>query len=84
MTTTLTAQEHREAAARHYQEAADSFERCDTDGFLSQWAAGKSLRDSIVFASANSTSVVTKIGAKAGILPKAARLHDMPLHEEAL
>jgi len=53
-------------------------------GFLSQWAAGKSLRDSIVFASANSTSVVTKIGAKAGILPKAARLHDMPLHEEAL
>ena len=53
-------------------------------GFLSQWAAGKSLRDSIVFASANSTSVVTKIGAKAGILPKGATLHDMPLTETKL
>lgn len=49
-------------------------------GFLSQWAQGKSLRDSLVFASANSTSVVTKIGAKAGILHKGAELHDMPLH----
>ena len=36
----------------------------------SQWAMGKSLRHSIIFASANSTSVVTKIGAKAGILHK--------------
>lgn len=50
-------------------------------GFLSQWAAGKSLKDSIVFASANSTSVVTKIGAKAGILSKGANLHAMPLSE---
>lgn len=51
-------------------------------GFLSQWSQGKSLKDAIVFASANSTSVVTKIGAKAGILHKGAHLHDMPLHEE--
>jgi len=51
-------------------------------GFLSQWAKGKSLKEAIVFASANSTSVVTKIGAKAGILPKGVRLHDMPLHEK--
>jgi len=51
-------------------------------GFLSQWAAGKSLKDSIVFASANSTSVVTKIGAKAGILHKGAKLHAMPLSEK--
>ena len=50
-------------------------------GFLSQWAVGASLKDSIVFASANSTSVVTKIGAKAGILSKNERLHEMPLHE---
>lgn len=51
-------------------------------GFLSQWATGKSLKESIVFASANSTSVVTKIGAKPGILHAGARLHEMPLHEK--
>lgn len=51
-------------------------------GFLSYWAQGKSLKDSIVFASANSTSVVTKIGAKAGILHKGAVLHAMPLSEK--
>jgi hypothetical protein len=27
-------------AAQHRQEAQDSFDRCDTDGFLSQWAHG--------------------------------------------
>ena len=27
-------------AAQHYQAAQDSFERCDTDGFVSQWAHG--------------------------------------------
>lgn len=51
-------------------------------GFLSHWATGKSLEDSIVFASANSTSVVTKIGAKAGILHKGSKLHAMPLSEK--
>ncbi|MFZ2125649.1 MAG: carbohydrate kinase family protein [Candidatus Saccharimonadales bacterium] len=51
-------------------------------GFLSKWAIGKSLKDSIVFASANSTSVVTKIGAKAGILHKGVALHAMPLSEK--
>ncbi len=53
-------------------------------GFLSQWAQGRSLKDSILFGSANSTSVVTKIGAKAGILQKGAHLHEMPLHEKEL
>lgn len=53
-------------------------------GFLSQWAQGKSLADSIIFASANSTSVVTKIGAKAGILHKGVKLHHMPIHEQSL
>ena len=53
-------------------------------GFLSQWANSKSLKDSIVFASANSTSVVTKIGAKAGILHKGTVLHAMPLNEKPL
>lgn len=52
-------------------------------GFLSQWVQGESLKDSIVFASANSTSVVTKIGAKTGILHKNTKLHDMPLSEKA-
>jgi hypothetical protein len=32
--------EHRRLAAAADQEAHDSFERCDTDGFLSQWASG--------------------------------------------
>lgn len=48
-------------------------------GFLSQWSRGASLAEAIVFASANSTSVVTKIGAKTGILHAGATLHDMPL-----
>lgn len=51
-------------------------------GFLSQWANGKSLKDSVIFASANSTSVVTKIGAKAGILHHGTKLHEMPLTEK--
>jgi sugar/nucleoside kinase (ribokinase family) len=51
-------------------------------GFLAHWAIGRSLKDSIVFGSANSTSVVTKIGAKAGILHKGAVLHAMPLSEK--
>jgi sugar/nucleoside kinase (ribokinase family) len=53
-------------------------------GFLSYFAQGKSLKDSIVFASANSTSVVTKIGAKAGILHKGTTLHAMPLSEKQI
>lgn len=57
--------------------AGDAF----ASGFLSQWSQGKSLRESIVFASANSTNVVTKIGAKAGILRRGVKLHEMPLHE---
>jgi len=51
-------------------------------GFLSQWALGHTLEESIIFASANSTSVVTKIGAKAGILAKDVRLHHMPIHSK--
>lgn len=51
-------------------------------GFLSQYAQGASLRDAIIFASANSTSVVQKIGAKEGILHKGVELHDMPLTEK--
>lgn len=51
-------------------------------GFISQWVQGKSLKDSIIFASANSTSVVAKIGAKTGILKTGVKLHDMPISEK--
>lgn len=60
--------------------AGDAF----ASGFLSQWAVGKSLKESIVFASANSTSVVTQIGAKGGILHRGVQLHDMPIAETQL
>ncbi|HWT40690.1 MAG TPA: carbohydrate kinase family protein [Dongiaceae bacterium] len=50
-------------------------------GFLSYHAQGHSLKDSIIFASANSTSVVQSIGAKEGILHKGVALHAMPLQE---
>lgn len=60
--------------------AGDAF----ASGFLSQWVLGKSLAESIVFASANSTSVVQYIGAKKGILHKGVILHHMPLHEHQL
>lgn len=33
------AKQLREASSRKAQEASDSFDRCDTDGFLSQWAS---------------------------------------------
>lgn len=53
-------------------------------GFLSQWSQGKSLAEALIFASANSTSVVTKIGAKEGILHQGVELHDMQLQEETI
>lgn len=60
--------------------AGDAF----ASGFLSQWVQGKSLRECIVFASANSTSVVRYVGAKKGILRKGVKLHDMPIHEQPI
>ncbi len=58
--------------------AGDAF----ASGFLSQWSFGKSLEEAIIFASANSTSVVGQIGAKAGILHAGAQLHDMPIESK--
>ncbi len=40
MNETQTPETLRAAAAAADKEAADSFERCDTDGFVSQWASG--------------------------------------------
>jgi ribokinase len=60
--------------------AGDAF----ASGFLSKWLLGESLKESIVFASANSTSVVSKIGAKEGILHAGVQLHNMDITEKEL
>lgn len=59
--------------------AGDAF----SSGFVAAVAAGKPLEEAVVFASANSTSVVSKLGAKPGILHENHRLHSMPvvIHE---
>ena len=50
-------------------------------GFLAHLAAGYSFRNSLIFASANSTSVVSKLGANRGILTGKERLHPMPIQK---
>jgi len=50
-------------------------------GFLAAFASGKSFRQSLIFASANSTAVVQKLGAKSGILSANTPLHAMPIQE---
>lgn len=53
-------------------------------GFLSQWSQGASLKQALLFASANSTSVIQFVGAKKGILRRDADLHAMPMFEKEL
>ncbi len=48
-------------------------------GFTAAIAKGDDLASAIKLASANSTSVVNKIGAKTGILHEHEQLHDMPM-----
>lgn len=48
-------------------------------GFLAHFAAGHSFRQSLIFGAANSTAVVQKLGAKAGILTGQEPLHPMPI-----
>jgi sugar/nucleoside kinase (ribokinase family) len=55
--------------------AGDAF----SSGFVAMIAKGETLEEAVRFASANSTSVVGKIGAKAGILHEHIHLHDMSL-----
>lgn len=50
-------------------------------GFLAKFASGKSFRQSLIFASANSTAVVKKIGANRGILNGSEELHLMPIQK---
>ena len=55
--------------------AGDAF----ISGFTATIAQGGTLEEALIFGSANSTSVVSHIGAKAGILHGRPKLHDMPL-----
>lgn len=50
-------------------------------GFLASIASGKSFRTSLIFASANSTSVVSELGANRGILTNREKLHPMPIQK---
>ena len=50
-------------------------------GFLAAIASGKSFRSALIFASANSTSVVSKLGANKGILTGCEKLHPMPIQK---
>ena len=53
-------------------------------GFLSQWSQGADLKHSLLFASANSSSVIQYIAPKTGILYRGADLPPMPMHEEEI
>lgn len=53
-------------------------------GLVAWLAAGKTLREAVVFGSANATSVVLQVGAKAGILRGVPKLHDMPIETLAI
>lgn len=50
-------------------------------GFLAHYASGKSFRSSLIFASANSTAVVSKLGANRGVLDGSESLHPMPIQK---
>lgn len=50
-------------------------------GFLAHLAAGRSFRNSLIFASANSTAVVSKLGANKGLLTGRESLHPMPIQK---
>ena len=50
-------------------------------GFLAHLAANHSFKNSLIFASANSTAVILKIGANKGVLTGSERLHPMPIQK---
>ena len=50
-------------------------------GFLAHLSTGKTFRSSLIFASANSTAVVSRIGANRGILTGDEPLHPMPIQK---
>lgn len=53
-------------------------------GFLARYIGTGDFQESLCFASANSTAVVRKLGAKTGILKGAVKLHPMPIQEVKL
>jgi ribokinase len=55
--------------------AGDAF----ASGFVASLASGKSVEEAIIYGSANSTSVVARIGAKAGIIRHDTMLHGMDI-----
>lgn len=57
--------------------AGDAF----SSGFLAAYANGRSFRESLIFASANATSVISSIGANDGILNGTEPLHPMPIQK---
>ena len=50
-------------------------------GFLAHFSAGKSFKSSLIFASANSTAVISKLGANKGTLTGKEPLHPMPIQK---
>ena len=50
-------------------------------GFLAALAAGRKFKDALMFASANSTAVVSQLGANKGILTGREKLHPMPIQK---
>lgn len=50
-------------------------------GFLAHFASGHSFRNSLMFASANATAVVSKLGANRGLLYGDESLHPMPIQK---
>lgn len=60
--------------------AGDAF----SSGFVAKIISGESIEKALTFASANSTSVVTKIGAKEGILRHNHKIHDMKIEIKRL
>ncbi len=50
-------------------------------GFLAHFASGHSFRSSLIFAAANSASVISKLGAKKGLLTGSEDLHPMPIQK---
>lgn len=50
-------------------------------GFLAGVLEGKNFKDSLIAAAANSTSVISQIGAEIGILSGGEKLHPMPIQK---
>lgn len=50
-------------------------------GFLASVTSGHDFKSSLIFASANSTSVITKLGANKGIVGPNIKLHMMPIQK---